>query len=171
MKKIACLILFSIALSPVLRGQEKPNQDAARQETVVQPAPPFALKDLRGKTVTLENFKGKILLLNFWASWCVPCRAEMPELIKLQTEYAAKGLQVVGVTYEPEKPLIVNRIARTRKINYPLLFGNKELSVQYGIEDVLPVTFVIDREGKIRDRVLGTFVPSDFEQKVLPMLK
>lgn len=171
MKKAACLLLFAFALSPVLFGQEKIHQEPVKPETAAQPAPTFALKDLRGKTVKLEDFKGKIVLLNFWATWCVPCRIEMPELIKLQTEYAAKGLQIVGITYEPEKPLIVGRIARTRKINYPLLFGNEALSKQYGIEEVLPVTIIIDREGKIRDRVLGTFEPTDFEQKVLPMLK
>ncbi len=166
MKKIACLVLFAFALSPGLLGQE-----TMKQEIAPQPAPKFALKDLRGKTVTLENFKGKIVLLNFWATWCVPCRAEMPELIKLQTEYAAQGLQIVGITYEPEKPLIVSRVARTRKINYPLLFGNEALSKAYGIEEVLPVTIIIDREEKILDRVLGTFEAKDFEQKVLPLLK
>ncbi len=176
MKQTLSLFLLALVFSPALFGQEKVNQETvkqepAKQETTPQPAPSFALKDLRGKTVKLENFKGKIVLLNFWATWCVPCQAEMPELTKLQTGYAAQGLQIVGITYEPEKPLIVSRVARTRKINYPLLFGNEELSKQYGIEEVLPVTIIIDREGKIRDRVLGTFETTDFEQKVLPLLK
>ena len=166
MKQITFLCLLLFACSSVLLGQEP-----VKQETPPQPAPTFALKDLRGKTVKLENFKGKIVLLNFWATWCIPCRTEMPEFIRLQTEYGGKGLQIVGVTYEPEKPEIVSRVARTRKINYPLLFGNEELSKIYGIEEVLPVTVIIDRDGKIRDRILGLFETKDFEEKVLPLLK
>ena len=145
-------------------------QEAAQQAAVDQSAPPFALKDLRGKTVQLSGYKGKIVLLNFWATWCVPCQAEMPELVKLQKKYAARGLQIVGVTYEPEKPSVVNRIARKFKINYPLLFGTEALSKQYGIEEVLPVTLILDRDGKILSRINGIIQPEEIEQKITPLL-
>src|SRR5689334_7495974 len=72
-------------------------------------APAFALKNLQGKTVRLEDYKGKIVVVNFWATWCVPCQQEMPELVKMQKKYAAKGLQILGVTYESEKPAVVRR--------------------------------------------------------------
>jgi cytochrome c biogenesis protein CcmG, thiol:disulfide interchange protein DsbE len=145
-------------------------QEAVKKAAVAQLAPPFALKDLRGKTARLAGYKGKIVLLNFWATWCAPCQAEMPELVKLQKKYAARGLQIVGVTYEPEKPVVVNRIARKFKINYPLLFGTEALSKEYGIEEVLPVTLILDREGKILNRINGIIHPEEVEEKIVPLL-
>lgn len=134
-------------------------------------APPFALKDLKGKTVRLEAYKGKVVLINFWATWCAPCQSEMPELVKLQRKYAAKGLQILGVTYEPEKATAVNRVARKFKINYPLLFGSAELSQQYKIEEVLPVTIIVDREGKMQSQILGMIDTKDVEEKIAPLFK
>jgi cytochrome c biogenesis protein CcmG, thiol:disulfide interchange protein DsbE len=134
-------------------------------------APTFALKDLKGKTVRLEAYKGKVVLINFWATWCAPCQSEMPELVKLQRKYAAKGLQILGVTYEPEKATAVNRVARKFKINYPLLFGSEELSKQYKIEEVLPVTILVDREGKMQSQILGMIDAKDVEEKIAPLFK
>jgi cytochrome c biogenesis protein CcmG, thiol:disulfide interchange protein DsbE len=131
-------------------------------------APAFALKNALGKTVRLEDYKGKVVLINFWATWCKPCQAEMPELVKLQKKYAAKGLQILGVTYEPEKPAAVNRLAKKFRINYPLLFGSEEISKQYKIEEVLPVTILVDREGKIQSQILGMIDSKDVEEKIAP---
>jgi cytochrome c biogenesis protein CcmG/thiol:disulfide interchange protein DsbE len=131
-------------------------------------APAFALKNAQGKTVRLQDYKGKVVLINFWATWCAPCQTEMPELVKLQKKYAAKGLQILGVTYEPEKPAAVNRVARKFRINYPLLFGSEEISRQYKIEEVLPVTIIVDREGKIQSQILGMIDSKDVEEKIAP---
>lgn len=133
-------------------------------------APSFALKDLGGRTVRLDQFKGKVVMLNFWATWCPPCRAEMPDLVKLQREHGGRGLQIAGITYPPERASRVRRLARELKINYPLLFGTRRVASLYGVEDILPVTVIIDREGRIRDRVLGILTPEEFEQKVEPLL-
>lgn len=137
----------------------------------VTAAPVFALKDLKGKTVRLEDYKGKIVLINFWATWCAPCQSEMPELVKLQKRYAAKGLQILGVTYEPETLRAVSRVAQKFKINYPLLFGTEELSKQYKIEEVLPVTIIVDREGNIQTQILGMLDKNDIEQKIAPLFQ
>lgn len=133
-------------------------------------APAFALKNAQGKTVRLEDYKGKVVLINFWATWCGPCQSEMPELVKLQKKYAAKGFQILGVTYESEKPLAVNRVAKKFAINYPLLFGSEELSKQYRIEEVLPVSIIIDGEGKIQSQILGIIDSKDVEEKIAPFL-
>jgi cytochrome c biogenesis protein CcmG, thiol:disulfide interchange protein DsbE len=144
---------------------------AGNHSSALTAAPVFALKDLKGKTVRLEDYKGKIVLINFWATWCAPCQSEMPELVKLQKKYRAKGLQILGVTYEPEKLRAVNRVALKFKINYPLLFGSEELSKQYKIEEVLPVTILVDREGKIQSQILGIIDTKDIEQKIAPLFK
>lgn len=131
----------------------------------------FELKDLSGRSVRLSDYKGKVVLLNFWATWCPPCRAEMPELVLLQKEYQSRGLQIVGVTYPSYSRDDVRRLARNLKLNYPVLFGSRELAAKYEVGEVLPVTIVIDREGKIRDRILGILEPEEFEQSIKPLLQ
>ena len=136
-----------------------------------QKAPPLALKDIRGRTVRLSDYKGRVVLLNFWATWCPPCRAEMPDLVKMQREYAKQGLQVVGVTYPPETVSRVRRFARRLGVNYPIALGTKETKSLFARTDTLPVTVVIDRDGNIRDTIEGIMLPEEFEQKVKPLLK
>jgi thiol-disulfide isomerase/thioredoxin len=141
------------------------------QDAHLQTAPSFALKDLRGKTVRLDNYRGKIVLLNFWATWCAPCQMEMPELQKLQKQYADKGLQILGITYEKEPAAKITRITRKFKLTYPVLLGVKSLSDSYGIEEALPVTVIVDRDGKIRDRIVGMMEPEEIKEKILPLLE
>jgi thiol-disulfide isomerase/thioredoxin len=134
-------------------------------------APPVALKDLRGRAISLSDYKGKIVLLNFWATWCPPCRAEMPDLVKWQREYRSKGLQVVGVTYPPTNRAEVRKFIRSLKVNYPVLLGTKETKLLFDPGETLPLTVVIDREGNIRDLIEGIVLPEEFEQKVKPLLQ
>jgi thiol-disulfide isomerase/thioredoxin len=131
----------------------------------------LALKDVRGRTVRLGDYKGKVVLLNFWATWCPPCRAEMPDLVKLQRDYAKQGLQVVGVTYPPETLTRVRRFARRLGVNYPVALGTKATKSLFADTDTLPVTVVIDRDGNIRDTIEGIMLPDEFEQKVKPLLR
>jgi thiol-disulfide isomerase/thioredoxin len=137
-----------------------------------RPAPPVALRDTRGRTVRLSEYKGKVVLLNFWATWCPPCRAEMPDLIKLQREYGARGLQIVGITYPPTQRAEVVQFVSRLKVNYPILYGTRRTALLFKLEDApLPTTIVIDREGNIRDRIPGILEPEEFAQKILPLLK
>lgn len=165
------LAILSTVLSLLLPfpalSQAAPKQ-AARADFAR--APSFRLKDLRGRTVRLDQFKGKVVMLNFWATWCPPCRAEMPDLVRLQREYGERGLQIAGITYPPERASRVRRLAAELKINYPLLFGTRKVASLYDVEEILPVTVIIDREGRVRDRILGILTPEEFEQKVKPLL-
>lgn len=148
-------------------SQAQANQQTNNQQTT---APAFALKDIKGRTARLSDYKGKVLLVNFWATWCAPCQAEMPDLVRLQKEYQARGLQIIGVTYPPERPSAVRRVARQFKLNYPVLFGTDAMTDAYGIGEILPVTVVVDRDGKIRGRILGILEPEEFQEKVAPLL-
>jgi thiol-disulfide isomerase/thioredoxin len=134
-------------------------------------APPVVLRDLRGRAVRLSDYRGKVVLLNFWATWCPPCRAEMPDLVKMQREYRGRGLQVIGVTYPPETLREVRRFTRRLGINYPVALGTKETKALFDEGETLPLTIVIDREGNIRDRIEGILLPEEFEQKIKPLLK
>jgi thiol-disulfide isomerase/thioredoxin len=134
-------------------------------------APFVALKDMRGRTVRLSDYRGKIILLNFWATWCPPCRAEMPDLVKWQREYREKGLQVVGVTYPPADRAEVRKFVRSRRVNYPVLLGAKETQSLFDHKETLPLTVVINREGNVRGVIEGIILPDEFEQKVKPLLR
>jgi cytochrome c biogenesis protein CcmG/thiol:disulfide interchange protein DsbE len=134
-------------------------------------APTLALKDIRGRTVRLSDYKGKVVLLNFWATWCPPCRAEMPDLIRMQREYRSKGLQVIGITYQPEEIGEVRQFVRKLGVNYPIALGTKDIKTLFDETETLPVTIVIDRQGNVRDRIEGILLPVEFEQRIKPLLK
>lgn len=134
-------------------------------------APALVLKDLRGRALRLSDYKGKVVVLNFWATWCPPCRAEMPDLIKMQREYRSRGLQVVGITYPPEEIAQVRQFVRKLGVNYPIALGTKETKTLFDETETLPLTIVIDREGKVRERIEGILLPQEFEQKIRPLLK
>lgn len=129
------------------------------------------LKDLNGRTVRLTDFKGKVVLLNFWATWCPPCRAETPDLVKWQREYGVRDLQVIGVTYPPTNRREVRRFVRELKVNYPILLGHKETKALFDSGETLPFSVVIDREGKVRENIEGILLPEEFDEKVKPLLK
>ena len=133
-------------------------------------APALSLKDLHGRTVRLSNYRGKVVLINFWATWCPPCRAEMPDLIKWQRDYEGRGLQVLGITYPPQKKSEVRQFTRSLKVNYPVMIGSKETKELFFQGETLPLTVVIDREGKIREVIEGILLPVEFEQKIKPLL-
>jgi thiol-disulfide isomerase/thioredoxin len=146
------------------------TQQAAAQDKL-KDAPRLTLRDLHGRTVRLSDYRGRILLLNFWATWCPPCRAETPDLIRLQREHAAQGLQVIGVTYPPESRAAVRNFARRYKINYPILEGTRATKSLFIVGETLPMSIVIDREGKVRAVIEGILLPEEFDEKIKPLLE
>lgn len=165
------LATLLVGMSASANGQAPGNQQTNNQQTNNQQAPGFTLKDIRGRHTRLSDYKGKVLLINFWATWCAPCQAEMPALVDLQREHQVRGLQIIGVTYPPEHRSAVRRVMRRFKLNYPVLFGTRPMTDAYGIGEVLPVTIVVDRNGKIRERILGMLEPEDFREKVAALLE
>ncbi|MFN2576710.1 MAG: redoxin domain-containing protein [Pyrinomonadaceae bacterium] len=133
-------------------------------------APALRLKTLNGRIFDLNDFKGKVVLLNFWATWCPPCRQELPELIKLQRDYSRRGLQFVGITYPPEKLSRVRQFARRARISYPIALGTKETKLLFSSTETLPITVIIDGQGKVRDVIEGVMYKDEFDEKVLPLL-
>lgn len=133
-------------------------------------APQFALKDVNGRTVRLSDYKGRVVLINFWATWCPPCRAEMPELVRLQREHGKEGLQIIGITYPPEQKARVRRFARSLKVNYPIILGTREFKARFSSEETLPLTVVIDRDGNVSDIISGILLREEFDEKIKPLL-
>jgi thiol-disulfide isomerase/thioredoxin len=155
--RFICIVILLVALPLSTLGQNNKAQA-------------LALKDLRGRTLKVSDYQGKVVILNFWASWCPPCRAEMPNLIKWQREYRGRGLQVVGITYPPYELREVRQFTRKLKVNYPVTIGTEETRKLFFQGDTLPLTIVIDREGIIREVIEGILLPEEFEQKIKPLL-
>jgi len=133
-----------------------------------RPAPAFSRFDLDHTRVSLAAYRGKVVLLNFWATWCAPCRLEMPRFVEWQSRYRGNGLQVVGVSIDdddsPVRPFV-----QKLKLNYPVLMGDARLGESYGVLGV-PVTFLIDRRGVIRARFEGEADLSKMESEIRDLL-
>jgi thiol-disulfide isomerase/thioredoxin len=130
-------------------------------------APDFALTDIKtGRTVHLSDFKGKAVLLNFWATWCPPCKAEMPWFVDVQQQYGPQGLVVIGIAMDDAGRDTIARFTDNMKINYLVLLGDQKVGNAYGGVEALPTTFYIGRDGAVVKRVFGLTSHSDIEQSV-----
>lgn len=159
------LIMFFLCLS--LISACSTTEDV---KMLTGPAPNFTLEDISGKPLSLSDVKGKVVVVDFWATWCGPCRMSIPELVDLQAKYKAKGLVIVGISVDDEKVSKGELVAFKEKmqINYPILRANDKVYVDYfgrtrGFS--IPTLFVIDREGKVRNRLVG-FEPGVVEKSV-----
>ena len=135
------------------------------------PAPAWTLKDVNGADVKLDQFKGKVVVLDFWATWCGPCRSEIPGYIKLQKKYADDGLVIVGVATGDGGPDVVKSFMQKEGMNYQVVIGDDDVSAAYGSIEAIPTTFIIDRDGRIVDRKVGAEPTADYEKTILSYLK
>jgi thiol-disulfide isomerase/thioredoxin len=129
-------------------------------------APDFTLESLDGKTMKLSDFRGKAVLLNFWATWCGPCKIEMPWFVELQNQYAAQGFQIVGVAMDDASKEDIGKFAKDMGVNYPILIGKESVGDQYGGVPALPESFLIGRDGKIVDKIIGLRGKAEIEDAI-----
>lgn len=144
---VVLIVLSALAVPMPATARTKQSGLVGRQ------APNFQLKDFENKTVRLSEYRGKVVLLNFWASWCAPCQAEMPVFAKWQKQYAGK-LQVLGISMDDDLSH-AKSAARKLKVNYPVLAGSEQVGEAYGGIYGLPETFLIDSHGKVRAAFQG----------------
>ena len=128
-------------------------------------APEFSLTDISGKPLRLSDFRGKVVILDFWATWCEPCKEEIPRFVELQNRYGAQGLQVLGISMDDSEPP-VHEFQQQYKMNYPVAVGSSKLADEYGGILGLPITFVINRQGQIVTRHVGATATAVFEQEI-----
>jgi cytochrome c biogenesis protein CcmG/thiol:disulfide interchange protein DsbE len=141
-----------------------------------KPAPQFSLEDLSGKKVALANYKGKALLINFWATWCAPCKIETPWLIDLRNQYAAQGFEIIGISMDDldrgdpgklgDEKREIARFVQQMKMPYPVLIDGDSISKPYGGLDDLPTSFFVDRGGTVVASQLGLTSKSEIEAKI-----
>jgi len=133
------------------------------------PAPEFRLDDLDGKPLTLADAHGKVVLLNFWATWCGPCRAEIPDLIQLQTRYKDR-LQIIGLTVDDDDAGAIRKVVEETGINYPVAMTSPELRIKYGGILALPTSFLLDAEGRVMQKHEGLRDPLLYELEIRALL-
>jgi peroxiredoxin len=132
-------------------------------------APNFSLDDSQGKTIQLSDFRGKVVLLDFWATWCHGCKTEIPWYMEFDNKYKENGLAVIGVSMDEDGWKSVKPFVAEHKINYPIVVGNQDLGKLYSVE-TLPVTLLIDRDGKIAEAHMGMVEKAAFENEIKALL-
>jgi cytochrome c biogenesis protein CcmG, thiol:disulfide interchange protein DsbE len=168
MKKPLFLLLVVAALL-IWIALRRPSAPAVGRAGELRPAPEFSLSDLAGKKLRLSDYRGHVVLLDFWATWCDPCKREIPHFVEMQNRYGPQGLQVIGISMDDDEKL-AREFQGQFKMNYPVAMGSTELADQYGGILGLPITFVIDREGRIASRHVGATEAEVFEAEIKKLL-
>ncbi|MBI3693769.1 MAG: TlpA family protein disulfide reductase [Acidobacteria bacterium] len=159
------LILLASACSSY-----KPAAAAKAGNNHLKAAPSFSLPDANGNTVKLTDFKGKVVILDFWATWCGPCKIEIPWFIEFQRKYKDQGFTVIGVSMDEGGWQTVRPFVEEFKMNYPVLIGNDDTAQSFGGVDVLPTTFIIDKQGRIVATHMGLTSKNEFEKAIQSLL-
>jgi thiol-disulfide isomerase/thioredoxin len=165
MKTLRLLLGFALTFAALalLRAEPVP----------AMPAPAWKLKDVDGNVITSDQFKGKVVVVDFWATWCGPCRMEIPGYIALQKKYGKDGLVIIGVSCDQDKHAAktVKDFVQKNGMNYQVVMGDEDVQAAFGGMDAIPTTFIIDRQGQIRDRKVGVEPTAEYEQAILKYLK
>jgi len=158
----SCAILASLLLVCLIAS-------AQTESLLNKQAPEFARTDLNGARIDLASFRGKVVLLDFWATWCASCQVEMPAFVQWQRNYGPQGLQVLGISMDDD-PALARRLAAKLRLNYPVAMGDEKLGELYGGVLGLPLTYLIDRHGIVRARFQGDTDLKTIEKQLKALL-
>jgi cytochrome c biogenesis protein CcmG/thiol:disulfide interchange protein DsbE len=161
---LAAFLFHSCSTRAVQAQSVKPDKDR-------KPAPEFTLKDADGKTVHLADYKGKVVLLDFFATWCGPCKIEIPWFMEMERKNRDRGFSVLGVAMDDEGWEVVKPFLADLGVNYRVVIGNDATAGMYGGVDALPTTFLIDKEGRIAAVHVGLASKKDFEDGIEQLLQ
>jgi peroxiredoxin len=164
----------SAALALLLASCSRPSSAPTgelKSEGQRKPAPNFSLKDADGNAVNLADYRGKVVLVNFWATWCGPCEAEIPWFIEFEKKYKDRGFAVLGVSMDDDGWKSVRPYVASHKINNRVMIGSEVVSQQFGEIDSLPTSFVLDRQGRIASNHVGLVDKVDYQNEIVKLLQ
>ena len=162
-------VMLAFSISSCKARQQDDQQPTIRFVRNPEQAPLFTLKDLEEKTLSLEAYRGKVILLNFWATWCGPCRAEIPDLIELQKKYQGR-LQIIGLVVDEDEKDTVRKFVDEFEINYPVALAPTKLRITYGGIAALPTSFLLNAEGRVVQKHEGLRNPVLYETEIRSIL-
>lgn len=163
------VLMLALALCQ-LGCHSSAGSGSARPGAIHSTAPDFSLQDINGHPLELSNYRGKVVLLNFWATWCTPCRGEIPNFVQWQDSYGPQGFQILGISMD-DGPDPVRTFYQQFKMNYPVAVGTDKLAQSYGGVLGLPVSFLIGRDGKIAAKYVGAVQIPTVEQEIKSQLQ
>lgn len=174
------ILMAAVAMAFVFIRQDAVKTNAARKEAaganqpsqmkIGAPAPKLVLKDLNGNTVNLADLKGKVVMVDFWATWCEPCQIMIPWMIQLRNQYGSQGFEIVGVAMDDEGLPAVKPFAAEKKMNYPIVLGNEDTAQAWGGIFGMPTSFIIDRDGNVRKQHLALVGKDELEKDIKGLL-
>ena len=171
-------IILSIVLvlsAYIFSGDKNKNTIPSTENVIVKldgdKAPDFSLKSVDGKTVNLSDYKGKVVIIDFWATWCGPCRRGIPDLVSIQKEFK-NDLVIIGISLDAEKTIKdIPGFVKSYSINYPIVYGDEKVVMDYGGIQSIPTAFVIDKKGNVVDRHIGLVSKDTYVNKIKELLK
>jgi len=178
---LAGLLLLIVLVSGCKSSSLSPSVSASNSKlgTPMKEEPSVAFRDLHGANITLASFKGKVVLVNFWATYCEPCRTEIPWLIEFQRQYASKGFTVLGVGMDDEGANVVQPWVQTTTfdvngqptlMDYPIVIGDDDVADKFGGLWAYPTSFLVTRDGKIAKKYIGLINKEDLEKQIQTLL-
>ena len=160
-----------VNLNPENKSSTNTTENSSDVITSNDKAPDFALKSLEGKTVKLSDYKGKVVIIDFWATWCPPCRKGIPDLISIQKDFK-DDLVVIGISLDGEKTIKdVPGFVKSYGINYPIVYGDEKVVAAYGGIEAIPTAFVVDKEGHVVDQHVGLVPIQTYIDKIKELIK
>ena len=166
------MLISALAAVLVFTAAHSSGQNVAPAGSLVsRPAPDFELSTLTGHTVRLSSYRGKVVLVNFWATWCAPCNVEMPWLVELYEKYRSQGIEIIGVNMDDGQRPKVAEFVRRKRVNYTVLLGGEAVASRYGGVRFLPQTFIVGRDGRVISAISGADSKAILEQAIRSALE
>ncbi len=171
MRRVILIVIAIVVVSVIWEASHRHSSSKpAGRAAINAPAPAFSLQDLDGKPLDLGTYRGQVVLLDFWATWCTPCQAEIPHFVEFQDKYRSQGFEVIGLSMDDDaKP--VREFYKQYKMNYPVALGTTQIADSYGGVLGLPITFLIARDGTIAAKYIGAADMSVVEREITSLLQ
>lgn len=167
MTRIAALMLAVLMIASIGCGENSKSKKLPQDAKSLN----FSMTDIHDRTIDMRQFYGKVVIIDFWDTWCGPCRKEIPHFVELYSQYKGKGLEIVGVAFARQGKDAVKQFTNDYKINYTSALFNKEAQRIFGSPSGIPTTFIIDQNGNIVEKAVGYRDKVFFEQKIKSLLK